>query len=74
MRRRVADLGLAHAVFGAGDKLAAAQGLLGELGLGWSTVAAMGDDWPDLPLLTRAAFACARRLRRTPRCAPAATT
>jgi 3-deoxy-D-manno-octulosonate 8-phosphate phosphatase (KDO 8-P phosphatase) len=29
------------------------------LGLGWDTLAAMGDDWPDLPLLTRAAFACA---------------
>ena len=59
VRRRVADLGLAHAVFGAGDKLAAASGLLGGLGLDWNAVAAMGDDWPDLPLLTRAAFACA---------------
>ena len=25
----------------------------------WDCVAAMGDDWPDLPLLQRAAFACA---------------
>jgi 3-deoxy-D-manno-octulosonate 8-phosphate phosphatase (KDO 8-P phosphatase) len=33
--------------------------LLAQLGLAWSEVAAIGDDWPDLPLLTRAAFACA---------------
>jgi 3-deoxy-D-manno-octulosonate 8-phosphate phosphatase (KDO 8-P phosphatase) len=59
VRRRVADLGLAHAVFGAHDKLAAATELLGALQLDWPQVAAMGDDWPDLPLLTRAAFACA---------------
>ncbi len=59
VRRRVADLGIAHAVFGAGDKLAAAEPLLATLGVDWSAVAAMGDDWPDLPLLQRAAFACA---------------
>lgn len=59
VRRRVADLGLQHAVYGAGDKLAAAQPLLASLGLDWPEVAAIGDDWPDLPLLTRAGFACA---------------
>ncbi len=59
VRRRVADLGLAHAVYGAADKLAAAQGLLDALGVGWDETAAIGDDWPDLPLLMRAAFACA---------------
>ena len=59
VRRRVADLGIAHAVYGAADKLAAATPLLAQLGLGWDSLAAMGDDWPDLPLLTRAAFACA---------------
>lgn len=59
VRRRVADLGIAHAVFGAGDKLAAAEPLLASLGLDWSAAAVMGDDWPDLPLLQRAAFACA---------------
>jgi 3-deoxy-D-manno-octulosonate 8-phosphate phosphatase (KDO 8-P phosphatase) len=59
VRRRVSDLGLRHAVYGAHDKLAAAETLLAELGLAWGEVAAMGDDWPDLPLLTRAAFACA---------------
>ena len=59
VRRRVADLGLVHAVYGAGDKLAAATALLAALGLDWAEVAAMGDDWPDLPLLARAGFACA---------------
>ena len=59
VRRRVADLGLAHAVYGVQDKLAAATALLARLGLGWDEVAAIGDDWPDLPLLARAAFACA---------------
>ena len=59
VRRRVADLGLVHAVYGAHDKLAAAQSLLTSLGLAWPEVAAMGDDWPDLPLLARAGFACA---------------
>ncbi|MBB2487707.1 HAD hydrolase family protein [Mitsuaria sp. WAJ17] len=59
VRRRVADLGLKHAVYGAKDKLAVAEPLLAQLGLDWGQVAAMGDDWPDLPLLCRAAFACA---------------
>jgi 3-deoxy-D-manno-octulosonate 8-phosphate phosphatase (KDO 8-P phosphatase) len=59
VRRRVADLGLRHAVYGAHDKLAAAEALLAALGLVWAEVAAIGDDWPDLPLLHRAAFACA---------------
>ena len=59
VRRRVADLGLRHAVYGAHDKLAAAESLLATLSLRWAEVAAMGDDWPDLPLLARAAMACA---------------
>ncbi|MFN5048505.1 KdsC family phosphatase [Roseateles sp.] len=59
VRRRVADLGLKHAVYGAKDKLAVAQPLLDSLGLAWEQVAAMGDDWPDLPLMLRAGFACA---------------
>lgn len=59
VRRRVAELGLRHAVYGAVDKLVAAQQLLDALRLDWSQVAVIGDDWPDLPLLVRAAFACA---------------
>ncbi|MEP6877179.1 MAG: HAD hydrolase family protein [Burkholderiales bacterium] len=59
VRRRVADLGIEHAVYGASDKLAAATPLMAQLDVGWDSLAAMGDDWPDLPLLARAAFACA---------------
>jgi 3-deoxy-D-manno-octulosonate 8-phosphate phosphatase (KDO 8-P phosphatase) len=59
VRRRVADLGIPHAIYGAADKLAAAAELMRTLSFGWDTLAAMGDDWPDLPLLQRAAFACA---------------
>ena len=59
VRRRVADLGLPHAVYGAQDKRAAAEVLLSRLQLGWDEVAVMGDDWPDLPLMAQAAFACA---------------
>jgi len=59
VRRRIADLGLVHAVYGAEDKLAAAQAQLDALGVDWADTAAIGDDWPDLPLLARAGFACA---------------
>jgi 3-deoxy-D-manno-octulosonate 8-phosphate phosphatase (KDO 8-P phosphatase) len=59
VRRRVSDLGLAHATYGASDKLAAAEEWLAKLGLAWEELAVIGDDWPDLPLLVRAAFACA---------------
>jgi 3-deoxy-D-manno-octulosonate 8-phosphate phosphatase (KDO 8-P phosphatase) len=59
VRRRVADLGLVHAAYGAADKLAASEALLASLGFAWNRVAVIGDDWPDLPLMRRAAFACA---------------
>lgn len=62
VRRRVADLGLdaaSQAVFGADDKLSAAEILLGRHRLTWSRIAAIGDDWPDLPILVRCGFACA---------------
>ena len=58
VRRRIGDLGIVHAEYGVADKLAAANALLDRLGIAWDRVAAMGDDWPDLPLLDRAAFAC----------------
>jgi 3-deoxy-D-manno-octulosonate 8-phosphate phosphatase (KDO 8-P phosphatase) len=58
VRRRVTDLGIVHAEYGVADKLAAANAVLDRLGVPWDRVAAMGDDWPDLPLLDRAAFAC----------------
>ena len=59
VRRRVADLGIGRALYGVHDKQAAAEAVLAETGAAWADVAAMGDDWPDLPMLTRAGFACA---------------
>lgn len=59
VRRRVADLSLPHALYGVKDKLAAAEPLLQQFGASWGEVAVIGDDWPDLPLLTRCALAVA---------------
>lgn len=59
LRRRLEALGVVHVRYGTEDKRPAAEAILSELGLAWSDAAAMGDDWPDLPMLRRAALACA---------------
>jgi 3-deoxy-D-manno-octulosonate 8-phosphate phosphatase (KDO 8-P phosphatase) len=59
LRERLRALGVTHARFGTEDKRPAAEAILAELGLDWSQTAAMGDDWPDLPMMRRAALACA---------------
>ncbi len=59
LRKRLNALGVTHATFGTEDKLPAAESYLHSLGLDWSKAAAMGDDWPDLPVMQHAAFACA---------------
>ena len=59
LRLRMKALGITHARFGTEDKRPAAEAFLQELGLDWSQAAAMGDDWPDLPVMQRVAFACA---------------
>ncbi|CAM3627862.1 3-deoxy-D-manno-octulosonate 8-phosphate phosphatase KdsC [Paracidovorax anthurii] len=59
LRLRLQALGVAHARFGTEDKRPAAEAILAELGLWWHEAAAMGDDWPDLPVMRRCAFACA---------------
>ena len=59
LRARLQALGITHAHFGTEDKRPAAEMVLQTLGLDWSAAAAMGDDWPDLPLLRRAALGCA---------------
>ena len=59
LRLRLQALGIEHAVFGTEDKRPAAETILAKLGLNWSQAAAMGDDWPDLPMMRRSAFACA---------------
>ena len=59
LRKRLQALGIAHAHYGTEDKRPAAEKTLQDLGLQWSQAAAMGDDWPDLPMMKRAAFSCA---------------
>jgi 3-deoxy-D-manno-octulosonate 8-phosphate phosphatase (KDO 8-P phosphatase) len=59
LRKRLEALGIAHAHYGTEDKRPAAEQTLVALGLDWSQAAAMGDDWPDLPMMRRAALACA---------------
>lgn len=59
LRVRLKALGVEHAVFGTEDKRPAAEQILQTLGLTWAQAAAMGDDWPDLPVMRRSAFACA---------------
>jgi 3-deoxy-D-manno-octulosonate 8-phosphate phosphatase (KDO 8-P phosphatase) len=59
LRLRLKALGIEHARFGTEDKRPAAEDFLQALGLDWSQAAAMGDDWPDLPVMQRVALACA---------------
>ena len=59
LRSRLAALGVSHVHYGTEDKRPAAQQTLDTLGLDWSQAAAMGDDWPDLPVLRRCALAVA---------------
>ncbi len=59
LRARLLALGITHAHFGTEDKRPAAEVTLKALGLDWSQAAAMGDDWPDLPMMRRAAVSCA---------------
>ena len=59
LRKRLEALGVTHVHYGTENKLPAAEQTLAQLGVAWSETAAMGDDWPDLPVLRRCAFAAA---------------
>ena len=59
LRGRLDALGVTHVHYGTEDKRPAAEKTLQDLGLEWKDAAAMGDDWPDLPVMSRCAFACA---------------
>ncbi|RYF32728.1 MAG: 3-deoxy-D-manno-octulosonate 8-phosphate phosphatase [Comamonadaceae bacterium] len=59
LRVRLEALGLQHVRYGTEDKLPAAREMLAMLGFDWSQAAAIGDDWPDLPVLRHAALAVA---------------
>lgn len=53
---RAAELGIAHVIQGSRDKTADLVPLLDRIGLGWSELAVIGDDLPDVPLLQRCGF------------------
>jgi 3-deoxy-D-manno-octulosonate 8-phosphate phosphatase (KDO 8-P phosphatase) len=59
LRKRLDALGVTHVHYGTEDKRPAAEKSLAALGCDWSQAAAMGDDWPDLPVLRRCALAVA---------------
>jgi 3-deoxy-D-manno-octulosonate 8-phosphate phosphatase (KDO 8-P phosphatase) len=59
LRLRLQALGITHVQLGTENKRPAAEQMLVTLGLSWQEAAAMGDDWPDLPLMQCAALACA---------------
>ena len=54
---RARNLGIEHVIQGAADKRAAFATLLARIGLDVNACAGIGDDVPDLPILTRVAFA-----------------
>lgn len=59
LRARLNALGVKHLHLGSEEKLHAAEVVLAALGLHWEQAAAIGDDWPDLPMLRRAALCVA---------------
>jgi 3-deoxy-D-manno-octulosonate 8-phosphate phosphatase (KDO 8-P phosphatase) len=59
LRSRLEALGVVHTHYATEDKRPAAEVTLAALGLDWAHAAAMGDDWPDLPVMRRAAISCA---------------
>lgn len=59
LRIRLEALGIQHVRYGTEHKLPAAEAMLASLGFDWTQAAAIGDDWPDLPVLARVAFAAA---------------
>jgi 3-deoxy-D-manno-octulosonate 8-phosphate phosphatase (KDO 8-P phosphatase) len=59
LRKRLDALGVGEVHYGTEDKRPAAEKSLASLGLDWAQAAAMGDDWPDLPVMRRCAISVA---------------
>ena len=57
LRRRATELGIEHVIEGVSDKNAAIRDLCKQLGVAPDLTAAMGDDWPDLPMFRTAGYA-----------------
>lgn len=56
LERRCQDLKIGHLFQGVANKVQCLEGLLAELGLDYSNVLYMGDDWNDIPAMFKAAF------------------
>jgi len=54
LKVRLRDLGFAEIFLNVHNKVEVAEQLISRYALGWEHVAAMGDDWPDLPMLNKA--------------------
>ncbi|OYU43920.1 MAG: 3-deoxy-D-manno-octulosonate 8-phosphate phosphatase [Burkholderiales bacterium PBB4] len=59
LRARLEVLGIQRAYFGTEEKLPCAEETLAAMGFTWKQAAAMGDDWPDLPVMRRCGISCA---------------
>ncbi len=59
LRQRLSTLGLVHHRLGTEDKHPAAESILQELGYTWGQATAIGDDWPDLPMILPCAISFA---------------
>jgi 3-deoxy-D-manno-octulosonate 8-phosphate phosphatase (KDO 8-P phosphatase) len=59
VEKRMSELGVRHVILGCGDKVAAFQTLIKELGIEAANTVYVGDDVPDIPLLRRAGLAIA---------------
>lgn len=57
--RRAQELGVSFVHQGVKDKRACVDALCGETGVGLAECSFMGDDWPDLPVMTRVGLAAA---------------
>ncbi len=59
VENRMAELGVTHVVQGCKDKVAALEQLAAQLGITTTQCAFVGDDVPDLPLLTMVGYSIA---------------
>jgi len=59
VQNRMSELGVTHVVLGCRDKVAALDKIISELGISVAECAYVGDDMPDLPLLSHVGVAIA---------------
>ena len=59
VERRMTELGVRHVILACSDKTAAFDALTDELGIGAREAAFVGDDIPDLPLLSKVGYSFA---------------